>query len=146
MATKEMGMKRKHVAPVLVVFLALLLNGFPAVTLQAARTPGVSLPRIDAATVDESLQSYNSMVPARINFVNHSTSPVDIYWINYEGRRVQIEKQLPMNGTHTERTYLTHPFLVVASGTGGTLETGSGLRLWGFVALTTNGDTANITN
>jgi hypothetical protein len=139
-------MKRTHIAPVLVILSALLLNGFPAANLQAARTPGVVLPRIDATTVDDSLQSYNSMVPARISFVNQSTSPVDIYWINYEGRRVLIQKQLPMNGTHTERTYLTHPFLVVASGTGGTLETGTGLRLCGFVALTTNGDTATITN
>jgi hypothetical protein len=117
-----------------------------AVTLSAARPVGVSLPRLDGAVVDDVLQSHNSMVAAKIKFVNQSSSPVDIYWIDYEGRRALIQKDLPVNGTRIENTYLTHPFLVVISGSGGTTEADTGYRLGGFVALTTYGDTATITN
>lgn len=128
------------------VTLTLFLAGFTTLELRAARAPGATLTRIDPAIVDDVLQSYPVMVQAKIRFVNQSSSPVDIYWINFEGHRVLFQKDLPVNAAWTAGTYLTHPWLIVVSGTGGTTESDTGLRLGGFVALTTNGDTAIITN
>jgi hypothetical protein len=138
-------MKKAHVATFTLV-LALFVGGLTALDLQAARTPGVMLARIDPAIVDDVLQSYVVTAAARIKFVNQSSSPVDIYWINFEGHRVLFEKNLAVNASWTAGTFLTHPWLIVVSGTGGTAESDTGLRLGGFVALTTNGDTAIITN
>ena len=138
-------MKKAHIAT-FSVMLALFIAGLTGLNLQAARTPGVMLTRIDPAIVDDVLQSYPVTVQARIQFVNHSGSPVDIYWINFEGHRVLFEKNLAVNASWTAGTFLTHPWLIVVSGSGGTTESDTGLRIGGFVALTTNGDTANITN
>jgi hypothetical protein len=138
-------MKKAHVATSTVV-LALFVAGLTALDLRAARAPGVMLTRIDPAIVDDVLQSYPVTVQAKIQFVNHSGSPVDIYWINFDGHRVLYAKNLAVNASWTAGTFLTHPWLIVASGTGGTTESDTGLRLGGFVALSTNGDTAIITN
>jgi hypothetical protein len=81
---------------------------------------------------------------AAITFVNQSGMAVDIYWIGYQGERRLYREKLAAGDSWTIGTFLTHPWLVVASGTGGTTERDSGFRLAGFEALTGSGDTALI--
>jgi uncharacterized protein (TIGR02246 family) len=83
--------------------------------------------------------------PARITFVNQSDSAVDIYWMTYNGERMLYRAGLAVGASWTAGTYLTHPWLVVASGTGGTTARNTGVRLAGFQAVTSNGDTAIVT-
>jgi len=108
--------------------------------------PGVTLRPLDAAIVDSVLRSSNGATRATIEFVNQSSSAVDIYWINYDGHRVLYDRALAANSTWTADTFLTHPWLVIVSDSGGTTTSGTGVRLGGFEALTANGDTAIITN
>jgi hypothetical protein len=111
-------------------------------TLREAR--GATLTPLDAAAVDAS-RSGSVVSPARINFVNQSASPVDIYWINFEGRRMLYRAALAVGATWNVGTSLSHRWLVVTSGTGGTTERNTGSRLAGFEAATQDGDTALIT-
>jgi hypothetical protein len=125
--------------------LSLLLIGPANLKAQAPRV-SVILKTLDAATVDNLLRSSNGATRATIKFVNQSSSAVDIYWINYDGHRVLYYRGLAANATWTADTFLTHPWLVIASESGGTTTSGTGVRFGGFEALTANGDTAIITN
>lgn len=140
-------MKKTHSGMALFMLLAPLLIGLTAFEAQATRVRGgVTLKPLDAATVDDVLQSSNGTTHATIKFVNQSHGAVDIYWINYEGHRVLYVAGLAAGSSCTIATFLTHPWLVVASDTGGTTASDTGIRLAGFEALTANGDTAVITN
>jgi hypothetical protein len=98
---------------------------------------GVILSPLDPATVDDTYAS-NSGAPALLDFVNRSGRAVDIYWIDYQGNRQLLSAGLPVGANWLERTFLTHPWLVVVSGTGGTTAQDTGIRLAGFVAVTPN--------
>ena len=124
----------------------LLLIGLTANGAKASRTPGVTLTPLNAAIVDNVLESSNGVTHATITFVNQSSRPVDIYWIDYDGRRVLYNAGLAVNSSWTAGTFLTHPWLVIVSGTGGTTAPDTGTRIAEFVALTANGDTAIITD
>jgi TonB family protein len=99
---------------------------------------GVTLTPLDPATVDKTARSINGKVPAIIQFVNQSRRAVDIYWIDPNGNRVLYQAGLATGGRWSETTYLTHPWLVVLSGTGGTTARGTGTLLAGFEAVTPN--------
>ena len=126
--------------------VASLLIGLTGFNAAASRVPGVNLAPLDAAMVDDVLESSNGATRASITFVNRNSGPVDIYWIDYDGHRVLYRSSLAMGESWHVGTALTHPWLVVVSGTGGTTAPDTGVRLAGFVALTANGDTAIITD
>jgi hypothetical protein len=49
--------------------------------------------------------------PAQITFVNRTGETVSVYWLNYRGQRVLYKL---LNGKrYTQRTYLTHPWLML---------------------------------
>ena len=104
----------------------------------AASSSGVSLAPLDPAMVDDTSRSIESNTAAVIEFVNRSGRTVDIYWIDFQGNRRLEGAHLPVDATWTERTFLTHPFLVVASGTGGTAVHDTGTRVAAFLAVTPN--------
>jgi VHL beta domain len=139
-------MKNSHRTASVIAMLALLLIEAASLKAQAPRVPGVTLRPLDAAMVDNVLRSSNGATRATIKFVNRSSSAVDIYWIDYNGHRVLYYRGLAANSTWTADTFLTHPWLAIASDSGGTTTSGTGVRLGGFEALTPNGDTAIITN
>jgi hypothetical protein len=140
-------MKKTHTGLALVMSLAVVLTGLTAFEAQASRVGvGVILKPLSAGMVDDVLQSSNGSTHATIDFVNQSRGAVDIYWINYDGHRVLYVAGLAPGSSCIIATFLTHPWLVVASGTGGTTAPDTGTRLAGFEALTANGDTAIITN
>jgi len=140
-------MKTTHTGMALIISLVLFLMGPTAFEARASQVRrGVTLRPLNAAMVDDVLQSSNGATHATIDFVNRSRGAVDVYWINYEGHRVLYVAGLAAGSSCTIATFLTHPWLVVASGTGGTTARDTGTRLAGFEALTPNGDTAIITD
>jgi TonB family protein len=105
---------------------------------QRLSPPGAILTPLNPATVDDKSASISSNTAALIEFVNRSSSAVDIYWINDQGNRRLDGGSIAVGATYTERTFLTHPFLVVVSGTGGTTAKDTGTRLAAFEAVTPN--------
>jgi thiol-disulfide isomerase/thioredoxin len=135
--------------PLAVCFFALCVNNTraqnPATPLDPASTPpkapaihGATLRPLDPASVDDFGKSQNSNVGAIIDFVNRSGRPVDIYWIDFNGNRVQYYSGVADGATVRMRTFLTHPWLAVASGTGGTKARGTGVLLAAYEAITPN--------
>lgn len=64
---------------------------------------------------ESSLKSLNGDDAAFIRFVNETSKPVVVYWLNYEGKRDPSEDQretLNPGQSGIRVTYLTHPFLV----------------------------------
>jgi TonB family protein len=104
----------------------------PTITARA----GTNLTPLDPGTVDDAMASTAGATAAAIDFVNRTNGPVDIYWIDYKGNRVVSTAGLAVGATFSALTYLTHPFLVVVSGTGGTTAQDTGTRLAGFEAVT----------
>lgn len=140
-------MKKAHIGASIIMLLVPVLIGPTALEAQTSRARGgVTLTPLNTAIVDDVLKSSNGATHATIEFVNQSRGPVDIYWINYEGHRVLYVAGLAAGSTCKIATFLTHPWLVVSSGTGGTTGPDTGTRLAGFEALTTNGDIAVIAN
>jgi hypothetical protein len=101
---------------------------------------------LDPATVDETCRSREYSTPATIKFINKSSTAVDLYWIDYQGNRKLSSSALAPDAVFRAGTFVTHPWLVVASGTGGTKEHGTGVRLAGFEASTSAGGDAIITD
>jgi len=117
--------------------------------LTVASTPkaiGIPLTLLDPAMIDRTARSLEHSTPVQINFINRSSSKVDIYWIDYEGNRRLYRPDLAVGATWTVGTYITHPWLVIASGSGGTTKRATGLRLAGFVASVPPGGDALITD
>lgn len=106
---------------------------------------GKILEPIDATALENTFRSEESATPTSIRFINKSTSAVDIYWLNFSMARELQYTGLGIGANWTVNTFLTHPFLIVASGTG-TVARGSGSLLAGFEALTTDEDIAIITD
>jgi hypothetical protein len=97
-------MSRKA-SPLLILLLTIALSGCGAFC------------KPDRSSTDgsPSVRSLNSNTPALMTFVNQSDQPVDIYWIDFGGRR-QLYKTLEAGGSYTQQTYLTHPWLIADAG------------------------------
>jgi hypothetical protein len=106
--------------------------------------PPVTLTALDPATVDETYRSREYSTPVAIKFINKSRTAVDIYWIDYQGNRVLKCPSLAPGAVWRTGTFVTHPWLAVASDTGGTKEHGTGVRLAGFEPSTSAGGDAII--
>jgi len=109
-------------------------------------SPPVTLTALDPATVDETYRSREYSTPVAIKFINKSSGAVDIYWIDYQGNRVLKRLSLAPGDIWRTGTFVTHPWLIVASDTGGTKEHGTGFRLAGFEPSTSAGGDAIITD
>lgn len=75
---------------------------------------------IQNCSEEPSLRSLQSEAPTFLRFINATSQPVIVYWLNYEGKRDPSEGQkVTLNAGQSEgrSTYLTHPFLITdASG------------------------------
>jgi hypothetical protein len=112
----------------------------------ASRLTGLALPLLDPAHIDDASRSMEHATAAPIVFVNRSSTAVDIYWIDYEGNRMLFKPALAAGAVWRISTFLTHPWLVVASGTGGTKEHDTGVRIAAFEASASTGGDAVITD
>src|SRR5208283_4655172 len=82
--------------------------------------------------------SVNDDNQAEIDFINHTANPVDVYWIDFSGDRELYYSGLAPGASYDQETYLTHPWLIVESGTGGTAARGTGDLIAAFLAVTPN--------
>ena len=108
----------------------------------APQFTGFALPVLDPAHIDDASRSIAHVTPAPIVFVNRSSTAVDIYWIDYDGNRMLFKPALAAGAAWRISTFLTHPWLVIASGTGGTKEHDTGVRLAAFEASASTGGDA----
>ncbi len=108
--------------------------------------PPSTLTPLDPATVDETYRSKEYSTPVQIKFTNKSSMAVDIYWMDYQGNRVLKRPSLAPGDVWRTGTFVTHPWLIVASDTGGTKEHGTGVRLAGFEPSNSAGGEAIITD
>jgi len=60
-------------------------------------------------------RSISGDTPTSITFDNQSGRTVDIYWLDYEGNRVYYST-LGNENIYTQPTYLTHPWVMIATG------------------------------
>jgi hypothetical protein len=112
----------------------------------AARSVEPGVKTLDPTTVDDDSRSTEYSTSAPITFINRSGGPVDIYWIDYQGHRMLYRPELAVGASWRTNTFLTHPWLVVLAGTGGTEERDTGLRVAAFVASSATGGNAIITD
>lgn len=47
-----------------------------------------------------------------ISFVNNATKKINIYWLDFNGKRVSYKKGLETGNTHKQQTFVTHPWLI----------------------------------
>ena len=123
---------------------------FAAVMLSAATAfAGVALLPVNATSVDINGKSDKGDTKAVITFYNELDFKVDLYWINYQGDRV-LYTTIDANSSHVQLTFITHPWLLVRAGTGGTTAQSTGQLIAAFSPFTPNpssarnGDTATI--
>ena len=89
----------------------------------ASAQAGVILTPLDPFVVDTTYMSLNSNATADIQFVNQTPLAVDVYWINFTGDRV-FYNTLGAGLSYFQPTFITHPWLIVGTGTGGTTAQG----------------------
>ena len=117
-----------------------------AVAISCATAPAYStvvLPDLDPVAVDTTGAAGDINNHAIIKFINELSSDVDLYWIDYEGNRV-FYRTIYANSEYTQHTFLTHPWLIVLTGTGGTATQGSGTLWTAFMAQSPDIDLAFI--
>lgn len=119
-------------APKLLSILAMIAGLAGSATAQVVLTP------LNPTLVDDTFMSLNGNTPAEIDFINDSTVPVDVYWIDYSGDRVLYYPDLLPGQSYDQGTYLTHPWLIVENGTGGTTVQGTGDLITAFLPVTPN--------
>jgi len=106
----------------------------------ASATAGEVLSPLDPTVVDDTYFSVNDDNLAEIDFVNQASFPVDVYWINFNGDRVLYYPGLAPGSSYDQETFITHPWLIVETGTGGTTDQGTGDLITAFLPVTPNPD------
>ncbi len=105
------------------------------VAIGASTANAVVLAQLDPVALDTVGQSTSGTTPASIDFVNHLSYAVDVYWINYSANRV-FYKTLGAMSDYVQPTYITHPWIIATAGSGDTLAQGTGTLITGFLAVT----------
>ena len=122
-------------------------------TLSFAQAAGaVVLAPVDPVVIDTTYASLTGSpsTAARIDFVNHLNTAVDVYWIDYSGNRV-FYNTLAADSSYIQGTFITHPWLIALAGSGDTTAQGTGTLITAFASAVTitpfgsqNFDIANI--
>jgi hypothetical protein len=60
---------------------------------------------------DSTAVSYKGM-PCKLRLINHTTAPVTVYWIDYDGHRKSYGEILP-GASQLQNTFVSHPFVIV---------------------------------
>lgn len=64
-----------------------------------------------ACSQEPTLRSIDGSVPTSVQFVDVSSQPVRVYWLNYKGQRV-LYHELAAGAQYVQQTYVTHPWVV----------------------------------
>jgi hypothetical protein len=108
--------------------------------LAGSASAQVVLTPLNPTLVDNTYSSLNGDTQAEIDFVNDSSVPVDVYWIDYSGIRELYYSDLAPGNSYFQQTYLTHPWLIAEYGSGDTTARGTGDLITAFEAVTANPD------
>jgi hypothetical protein len=87
-------------------------------TIQAASgfRPCDDLPGVRSCDTEASDASRPSNDSTDIAFVNGGDKPVKLYWLNFQGKRVLYEKNIPPGGRRTQQTFIGHNWVVATLG------------------------------
>lgn len=77
----------------------------------------VSASASTCAMEGKGLISINANTSTELHFINKSTGPRSLYWLNYDGVRVFYMRLNP-GENYVQQTYVTHPWVVVADDMG----------------------------
>ena len=66
-----------------------------------------------ASRIQAFQESQNSKTPAQIRFINETDETVSVFWMDFNGDTVKYASLAP-GQQYLQRTYLTHPWQVVA--------------------------------
>lgn len=99
----------------------LLLRSIYTGTRQIARKSSTIL-RAVSAHEEGTIRSLEGTVSTTIRFKNTRSTPVKLFWLDYEGKRKPYETIMP-GCSAVQNTYVTHPFLL-------TDESGRGLVIF----------------
>ncbi len=91
---------------------------------------------VDPVVVDDTYASVNGAQTAQIDFIDHLSEDVDVYWIDYSGDRV-FYGDLGPDSSYIQETFLTHPWLIALAGSGDTTSQGSGILITAFASAVT---------
>jgi hypothetical protein len=69
------------------------------------------LPSAGYCATEANYASRPSKEPTGMTFVNRSAEPLDIYWLSFQGERVQYQ-HLPPGGRFVQQTYIGHNWLI----------------------------------
>ena len=61
------------------------------------------------------LKSENSDTTLNITFVNMSSSPIDVVWIDFAGNEIVYSSSLAVGDEYEVNTYFTHPWIFKSS-------------------------------
>ncbi len=65
-----------------------------------------------ACADEDKLRSSNGTQSINIDFINQSGSNLNIFWLNYAGQRTSYKQGLATTQTHSQQTFVTHPWVV----------------------------------
>lgn len=61
---------------------------------------------------ESSLKSDRVPTAAQVAFKNSSSGTINIYWLDFEGKRVSYKQDLAAGATHNQGTFVTHPWVI----------------------------------
>ena len=64
--------------------------------------------------MEGSLHSIEAVTLTTVEFINRTSGHMQVFWIDYTGQRVLYNILWP-GESHEQKTYLTHPWLIVDS-------------------------------
>ena len=62
------------------------------------------------------VSSYDISTPVKVKFVNSMPLPVDLYWVDYQGKQVKYATIMPFSSGTTD-TFFSHPWIARLAGT-----------------------------
>jgi hypothetical protein len=82
----------------------------------AVESRNESLPELEVLPCDRepTLRSTSGDVPASVRFLNQRTEPIELIWLDYDGKRKSYGA-VPAGSTHEQKTFLTHPWIIATS-------------------------------
>lgn len=61
---------------------------------------------------ESGLKSQNSNARSQVSFTNGSQGKINVYWLDFSGKRVSYKQNLAVNATHNQSTFVTHPWVL----------------------------------
>jgi hypothetical protein len=100
--------KKAKLTALLVTVAATAIITLAAPTANAARSTQPARP----CSTEPGMASSTFDTTTTITFVNATSAPVDVYWLDYSGQRVLYYPGLAPGASYVQETYASHPWVV----------------------------------